>query len=59
MKVTHRGLMNVNDPAYEEGWTLYMGPQPKRPAETLSEGTPPEKSEAVENQDVEVVKTKK
>ena len=24
-----QGLINVNDPAYEEGWTLYMDPQPK------------------------------
>jgi hypothetical protein len=46
MKVTHRGLLPPDDPIYQQGWTLYMGPQPKRRSETLSKDTPPENSES-------------
>jgi hypothetical protein len=58
VKVTHRGLAPLGHPIYQRGWTLYMGPQPKRLSETPSGDTPPknsestmpsEKSEALEN----------
>jgi hypothetical protein len=46
VKAIHKGLVKRGDPTYEEGWTLYMGPQPKRPSETPSEHTPPKNSES-------------
>jgi hypothetical protein len=64
-KIINRGLLPPDDPIYKQGWTLYMGPQPKKPAETPSEDTPPENSEsttssekaAVENPEAEAEKT--
>jgi hypothetical protein len=46
VKVTHRGLLPPDDPIYQRGWTLYMGPQPKKQAETPSEDTSPKTSES-------------
>jgi hypothetical protein len=46
VKVINRGLLPPDDPIYQRGWTLYMGPQPKRPAETPSEDTSPKTSES-------------
>lgn len=45
VKAIHQGLAKPGDPIYKQGWTLYMGPQQKRPSETPSEGTPPKPSE--------------
>jgi hypothetical protein len=55
-KIINEGSAKPGDPIFQQGWTLYMGPQPKKPAETPSQDTSPKKSEAVENQDVEVEK---
>jgi hypothetical protein len=46
VKVINRGLLPPGDPIYQRGWTLYMGPQPKRPEETPSEDTLPKTSES-------------
>jgi hypothetical protein len=46
VKVTHRGLLPPDDPIYQRGWTLYMGPQPKKQAETPSEDPSPKTSES-------------
>ena len=40
-----QGLSASGHPIYQRGWTLYMGPQPKKPAETPSGETPPKNSE--------------
>jgi hypothetical protein len=46
VKVTHRGLAPPGDPIYQRGWTLYMGPQPKKATETPSEDASPKTSES-------------
>jgi hypothetical protein len=46
VKAIHRGLAPPGHPIYQQGWTLYMIPQPKKPAGTPSEDTPPETSES-------------
>jgi hypothetical protein len=46
VKVTHRGLAPPGHPIYQRGWTLYMGPQPKKATETSSEDTSPKTSES-------------
>jgi hypothetical protein len=50
-KVINRGLLPPDDPIYQRGWTLYLGPQPTKPSATPSEETPqkpPEKAPAKE-----------
>jgi hypothetical protein len=40
VKATHKGLRNLDDPAYKQGYSVNLDPQLKKPSETPTKDTP-------------------